>query len=304
MVFFDPAVIIFLQTILPYVIWEVLNLLGDPLVYVMLLGITFWCLSKREGKIAIMIVMFSSFISIFLKYAFRMPRPPAALRHNPEYAADLSYGFPSNATQTATTFWSWAMLRLRRWWVVIVGVVFITITALARIGLGMHYLGDVIGGIIIGIILVTWAYFLVPYLTPKWNRMPEYLQNWLLPLIALLFFLSYFVAYAFGLPFFPSENVAVSMGVVAGFSIGLILEKRYVDFQTGISRNTKIIRAVLGVIVAFFIYFALSAGFSLLPSVPLLDYSARFFRYLLVGFFGAFIVPLLFTYVEKWRGLN
>ncbi len=304
MVFFDPAVIIFLQSILPYVVWEVLNYLGDPLVYVMLLGVAFWCLNKREGKIAIMLVMFSSFISVLLKYAFRMPRPPAALRHNPEYAADQSYGFPSNATQTATTFWGWTVVRLRRWWAIIVGVFFITITALARMGLGMHYLGDVIGGIIVGVILITWAYFLVPYLTPRWSRMPEYLQNWLLPIIAFIFFFICFATYSVGLPFFPSENIAVSMGVVAGFSLGLILEKRYVNFKTDISRNTKIIRAVLGILVAFLIYFGLSAAFSILPTLHLLDYSTRFIRYLLVGFFGAFVVPLLFTYVEKWRGLS
>jgi membrane-associated phospholipid phosphatase len=303
-VFFDPAVIIFLQALLPYIAWEILNYLGDPVIYVMLLGVTYWCLSKREGKIAIMLVMFSNFFNILIKYAFGMPRPPAALRHNPEYAADQSYGFPSGATQTAMTFWGWAALRLRRWWGIIVGIFFITITALARMGLGMHYLGDVLGGIIVGVIIVTWAYFLVPYLEPYFNRMPKTLQNWLIPLLALTFFLIYFVAYAFGLQYFPSENIAISMGVVGGFSVGLVLEKRYVNFQINVSKNTKIIRAIIGLIIAFLIYFALSAAFSLLPSLPLLSYSTRFLRYLLVGLFGAFIVPLLFTSIEKWRQLN
>ncbi|MHA2427372.1 MAG: hypothetical protein ACXADB_05040, partial [Candidatus Hermodarchaeia archaeon] len=162
----------------------------------------------------------------------------------------------------------------------------------------------VIGGIIVGIIIVTLAYFLVPYLEPYFNRMPKSLQNWLIPLIALTFFLIYFAAYAFGLQYFPSENIAISMGVVVGFSAGLVLEKRFVNFQTEVSRNTKIIRAILGVIIAFLIYFALSAVFSLLPSVPLLNYSTRFLRYLLVGLFGAFVVPLMFTYFEKWRQLS
>ena len=124
MVFFDPTIIVFLQSIIAYAIWDALNLLGDPIVYVIILGIAFWCLSKREGKIAIMLVMFSSFINILLKYAFRMPRPSSGLRQG-EYVADQSYGFPSGATQTATTFWGWAALRLRRWWVAIVGILFI-----------------------------------------------------------------------------------------------------------------------------------------------------------------------------------
>ncbi|MFX1577568.1 MAG: phosphatase PAP2 family protein [Promethearchaeota archaeon] len=299
MVFFDPTIIILLQLLLPYFVWEILNFVGDPLIYVMLLGITFWCLNKREGKIAIMLVMFSNFINILLKYAFGMPRPPASLRQNPEYVADQSYGFPSGAAQTASTFWGWVTLRLRRWWVAIISGIFITIAALARMGLGLHFLGDVIGGIIVGIILVTWAYFLVPYLKPQWKRLPTFLQNWLLPIISLVFFFIYLAAYALGLPYFPSENVAISLGVVFGFSAGLVLEKRYVNFTMDISRNTKIIRAILGVIISILIYITLSAGFSLIPTFPLLSYTTRFIRYILVGFFGAFVIPLLFTQIEK-----
>ncbi|MFX1509566.1 MAG: phosphatase PAP2 family protein [Promethearchaeota archaeon] len=303
MVFFDPAIIIFLQSILPYVCWEVLNLLGDPVIYVVLLGIAFWCVNKREGKIAIMLVMFSNFINIVLKYAFGMPRPSSSLRQG-ENATDQSYGFPSGATQTATTFWGWASLRLRRWWVAIVGTIFVIITALARMGLGMHFLGDVIGGIIVAAILLIWAYFLVPYFEPRWKRMPNFLQDWLLPLIGLVFFFVFFIAYAFGVPFFPTENIAISMGIVVGFSIGLVLEKHYVNFEINVKQSIKIIRAILGVIIAFLIYFILSIAFSFLPTLPLLEYSARFIRYLLVGLFGAFLVPLLFTRIEKWRGLS
>jgi sphingosine-1-phosphate phosphatase 2 len=301
MVFFDPTLIILLQLLLPYFVWEILNFLGDPLIYVMLLGITFWCLNKREGKIAIMLVMFSNFINILLKYAFGMPRPPASLRQNPEYVADQSYGFPSGAVQTASTFWGWVTLRLRRWWIVIISGIFITIAAFARMGLGLHFLGDVIGGIIVGLILVTWAYFLVPYLEFHWKRLPVFLQNWLLPIISLVFFFIYLAAYALGLPYFPSENVAISMGVVFGFSAGLVLEKWYVNFTMDISRNTKIIRAILGVVVAILVSYTLSAGFSLIPTFPLLSYTTRFVRYILVGFFGAFVIPLLFTRIEKWR---
>ena len=247
MQFFDPQIIILLQSILPYVAWEILNLFGEQIIYVMLLGVAYWCLSKEEGNIAIMLVMFSSFINILIKYAFGMPRPPPELRHNPEYATDQSYGFPSGAAQTATTFWGWALLRLKRWWIVIVGILFITITALARMGLGLHFLGDVMGGIIVGVIIVVWAYFLVPYFLPRWKRAPQYFQNWFLPIVALIFFFIYFLTYAFGLPYFPSENIAVSMGVVVGFSVGIVLEKQYVGFSMAVSKNTKVVRAIIGI---------------------------------------------------------
>ncbi|MFX1301536.1 MAG: phosphatase PAP2 family protein [Promethearchaeota archaeon] len=304
MIFFDPNVIIFLQALLPYVAWEILNLFSDPLIYVILLSVAFWCVNKREGKIAIMLVMFSHFINILLKYAFGMPRPPPELRHNPEYAVDQSYGFPSGAVQTATSFWGWATLRLRRWSVVIIGIVLIIITALARMGIGMHYFGDVISGVIVGIILLVWAYFLVPSFIPHWTKFPQYIKDWFFPLLALTFFFCYFTAYAFNLLFFPTENVAISMGVVFGFSLGLIFETRYVNFSTEVSKNTRIFRAILGVLLGLTIYYGLSMAFSLLPMYPLLSYSARFIRYTIVGFVGAFVIPYIFNYLEIRRGVT
>ncbi len=304
LVFFDPNVIIFLQTVLPYVAWEILNLFCDPLIYVILLSVAFWCVNKREGKIAIMLVMFSHFINILLKYAFCMPRPPPELRHNPEYATDQSFGFPSGAAQTATSFWGWAILRLRRWSIAIIGIVLIIITTLARMGIGMHYFGDVIGGVIIGIILLAWAYFLVPSFTHRWTKLPQNIKDWFFPLLALFFFCCYFAAYAIGLIYFPTENVAISMGVIFGFSLGLILETRYVNFSTAVSKNTRVFRAILGVLLGLTIYYGLSMAFSLIPLSPLLSYSARFIRYTIVGFVGAFAIPYLFNYLEIRRGVT
>jgi membrane-associated phospholipid phosphatase len=298
MIFFDISIILWLQSLLSYGVWELLNQLGDEIIYVGLLGIAYWCFNKRQGTIAVNLVMFSIFSNILFKYAFHMERPPAGLRHNPEYAADVSYGFPSGAAQTSATFWGWASVKLRRWFVWILGVVFITITALARVGLGLHWLGDVIGGIIIGIVIVAMAYFLVPFFTKRWERMPRLLQDWLLPLLAIIFFVVYFVAYAFNvIPYFPTENIGVAMGVVFGFGAGVALETHYVDLKMGVSRNTKILRAVVGIIIALVAYFAFSAIFGVLHISEL--FAIRFIKYAIVGFFGAFVIPALFKAIHR-----
>lgn len=304
MVFFDPNLIILLQSLVPYWVWEVLNLIGDQFIYVVLLGIAFWCVNKKEGKIAIMLVMFANFINILAKYAFGMARPPASLRLNPDYAADQSNGFPSGAAQTATTFWGWVTLRVRHWGLLILSIVAIALTALARVGLGLHYLGDVLGGIIIGILILVWAYFMVPYLTAFWKKMPQGLQDWLLPVIAFFLFIGFLVAYAFGVTYWPTENVAVSMGVVFGFSVGGMLETKYVNFTTAVPRGTKFVRGVIGIIIAIIVFYVLDFAFDLLPLLPLLHFSMRFVKYLIVGFFAALIVPLIFTYIEKRQGLS
>lgn len=295
MVFFDPLIIQILQVLLAYDVWALLDMLSSDIVYVGLVGTIYWCINKRQGKIAVNLLMFSSFINILLKYAFHMDRPPASYRQG-DYATDASYGFPSGAGQISTTFWGWASVKLRRWWVWMVGIIFIILTALARIGLGMHWLGDVTGGILIGIIIVTMAYFLVPFFLERWEKMSQVLQDWLLPIIALIFFAIFSAAYLV-VPYFPTENIAVSMGVVFGFGVGAALEPRYINFETDVPRNTKIIRAVIGLILAIILFFAFTFAFELLAIGDI--FAFRFLKYIIVGFFGAFLIPLIFKAIGK-----
>jgi len=299
--FFDPlavAIILALQQLLPFTAWYVLNLLSSDIVYVGLLGIAYWCLDKREGRVAVNLLMFSSFINILLKYAFHMPRPDPSLRPDPEDQLDVSYGFPSGAVQTASTFWGWASLKLRQWWLWIIAIAMTVLTALARMALGMHWLGDVIGGAIVGIIIVVMAHFMVPWFTERWEGMPRLAQEWLLPLLALIFFAIFQAAYSLLLiPYFPSENIAVSMGVVLGFGAGSVLEERYISFSTDIPRNTLIIRAILGLAIALIIYFVLSAVLDFLAIADI--FAIRFIKYIIVGFAGAFLVPLIFKAVGQ-----
>jgi membrane-associated phospholipid phosphatase len=298
MIFFDPSIIIWLQSLLPYWAWDLLNLLGDDIIYVALLGIAYWCINKKQGTIAVNLLMFSSFFNVLFKYAFRMERPPTSLR-SARYATDMSYGFPSGAAQSSATFWGWASVKLRRWYIWIVGTVFIIITALARMGLGLHWLGDVIGGIVIGIVIVAMAYFLVPFFDKRWERMPRALQDWLLPIMALVFFAIYYVAYYVipVIPYFPTENIGVSMGVVFGFGTGVALETHYVNLKMDVPRNTKILRAVLGLIIALVLYFTFTVIFGFIGIAEL--FAARFVKYALVGFFGAFVIPALFKAIHR-----
>ncbi|MFX1561751.1 MAG: phosphatase PAP2 family protein [Promethearchaeota archaeon] len=295
MVFFDPLIIQILQALFAYDVWVLLDMLSSDIVYVGLLGIIYWCINKREGKIAVNLLMFSMFFNILLKYAFHMERPPTTYREG-DYKLDTSYGFPSGAAQTSATFWGWASVKLRRWWVWLAGIFFVIITALARMGLGMHWLGDVVGGILIGIIIVTMAFFLVPFFLERWEKMSQVLQDWLLPIMALIFFAIFSAAYLV-VPYFPTENIAVSMGVVFGFGVGATLEAHYINFETDVPRNTKIIRAILGLIIAIVLYYAFSFVFELLVINEIFVF--RFIKYIIVGFAGAFLVPLIFKAIGK-----
>lgn len=295
--FFDSLainVILFLQQ-LPPLLWIVSNEVSGEIVFIALLGIVYWCFNKREGKIAVNLLMFSSFINILLKYTFQIPRPDPSLRPNPEHKLDASYGFPSGAVQNSATFWGWASVKVRRWSVWVVSVLMVITSALARMGLGMHWLGDVIGGACIGIVIVVMAFFIVPFLLERWDWLPRILQSLVFPILALVFFGIFAIYYTmYPTLYFPTENIGVSMGVVFGFSVGAALEARFIDFSTDVSRNTRILRAVVGLVIAFVLYFALTALFGLFTLSAVFAFTLRFIKYILVGLFGAFLIPLLF----------
>lgn len=87
----------------------------------------------------------------FLKEIIMQPRPA---NRWPEIIArewgPVSYGFPSGhaalVTAMAVTLWPYVSKNLRPWLVVLVVLV-----CLSRITLGMHFIIDVIGGVVIGL---------------------------------------------------------------------------------------------------------------------------------------------------------
>ena len=224
-----------------------------------------------------------------------MPRPDPSLRPNSDHKLDASYGFPSGAVQNSVTFWGWASVKVRRWSVWVVSILMVVVTALARMGLGMHWLGDVIGGACIGIVIVVMAVFIVPFLLERWSWLPRALQSLIFPILALLFFGIFAIFYSLNPAlYFPTENIGVSMGVVFGFGVGAVLEAQFINFSTDVSRNTRILRAIVGLVIAFALYFPLTALFGMFTLSPVFAFTLRFTKYVLVGLFGAFLIPLLF----------
>jgi membrane-associated phospholipid phosphatase len=87
--------------------------------------------------------------SIFLKRGLAMPRPPPEIMAIPEDG----YGFPSgHATAAAglATAFVGSLPRRERWHVAL-ATAFVALVAATRLLLGVHYLVDVLAGILIGV---------------------------------------------------------------------------------------------------------------------------------------------------------
>jgi membrane-associated phospholipid phosphatase len=150
-----------------------ISLLGYTRAYVAISALLAFGFGMRVAVPLLVLVSLNAAFTDVAKVGAAMPRPDAdsrvqalsmyasSLRHReadtPTQVED-SHGFPSGHVSAATTFAvGLAMLvgsKRRRW---VFAIVWIAAMALSRMYLGRHFLGDVIGGVGVGLITVVIA---------------------------------------------------------------------------------------------------------------------------------------------------
>jgi membrane-associated phospholipid phosphatase len=264
------------------------TLLGEDIFYIVLIATIYWCFHKKGGVIVAYLMLFGFYINYFFKMLFNMDRPPDAYRIINK--GDISHGFPSGHAQSSTTFWTYAALKTRRKILYIVAPLMIFMISLSRIYLGVHYPGDVIGGFIIGLVFTLAFYFAYPHATKSLQKISPGVRQLIVPVLALVLF-------GVSLLIFPDttrDDPATVCGALFGFSVGLAFESKYVDFSTEkVDNKKRVVRLLIGLIVVGVLYVGLA------PILPSANVFTKFARYVIITFAAAFIVPLVFNYVEK-----
>ena len=135
--------------------FETITLMGYPTFLILFIsfGYFFWSPS-RFSRVAL-ILFISAMINSFLKDLFQDPRPPEELMLDAQIG--LSYGWPSGHTQIAVTLWGFLAYELKDKWFSIFASLLIFLIAFSRLYLGVHDIGDVFAGLVIGLIILgTW----------------------------------------------------------------------------------------------------------------------------------------------------
>ena len=266
------------------------TLLGEDIFYIGLIAIIYWCFRKNDGIAVAYLMLFGFYINYFFKMLVNRDRPPDAYRIIDK--GDISHGFPSGHAQSSTTFWTWALLRTRLKALLIVSPFMIFMVSFSRIYLGVHYPGDVIGGIAIGLVYTLIAYVAYPHIVSFLGRYSLGIRQLIVPAIALLLF-------ALSLVIFPDttrDDPAEVCGALFGFSVGIALESRYVGFKTEkVHNKRRAVRLLVGGVIVGVLFVGLS------PILPSANVFTKFVRYIVVAFAVAFIAPLVFNYIEKTK---
>ncbi|MEY7852002.1 phosphatase PAP2 family protein [Natrarchaeobius sp. A-rgal3] len=126
--------------------------LGGTTVPMVLLAVLFWLSSRRRNALVISYAVAGVCFVVVAKELFGLPRPPTDAFLVPYDTDDL--GFPSGHAFAATIVYGGLLVaydRVRDPGPVLAVAAVVTVVALSRVILGVHYLSDVLAGFALGL---------------------------------------------------------------------------------------------------------------------------------------------------------
>ena len=271
-------------------------------------AILFWCVNKYAGIFLLFNATCGRVINELIKGTFCVYRPwigNSELKPAVDAMKEASeYSFPSGHTQFTTAVYGGLGFFYRKKYplLLIPCALIVLMVAFSRNFLGVHTPQDVLIAMAYSIGLFFLAEKLFDWIGKDRERQVLFLLCGLI-ICAVVFLWLYFKPYPED---FLSGKVIVdplkaradafdALGFGLAFFLGWFLELRFVNFKTSVSNKDKLWRviigfAILGVIAVIF-YPLMKVLFSL--------EAYKFFKAFLPFFSILFIIPLIFTKVEK-----
>jgi membrane-associated phospholipid phosphatase len=269
--------------------------LGFEEIYLVLLPLVYWCISKPIGIGLGYIAMLSAYVNGALKNLFDIARPCEA--PNPCDTPiriplpETSFSFPSGHAQSSVTNWGYLALHFRRRLGWVVAVILMLGIGLSRIVLGVHFPEDVIGGWLIGVVVLAVFALLAPVVGRWVVRQKTPVQVALAVCVPLLLILLHPTDRA-GL--YPAEDAVKTMGALIGMGLGVLMDRAWLRFRVDGAWWQRALRLLLGLVIVVIFY----AGPKLIIPDGLshgLETAVRLVRYTLLGWVVAFGCPWLFV---------
>ena len=129
--------------------------LGEDPAIILILAVLFWLVDRENVAMVAAVVATGAGFMLLLKTGFAIPRPPEAVWL---VARDYDpYGVPSGHAFNAVILYGgllyvWDRWREPRW--AVGGLALIVGISVSRIVLGFHYLGDIVAGVLVGIVFL------------------------------------------------------------------------------------------------------------------------------------------------------
>jgi membrane-associated phospholipid phosphatase len=286
---------------------QLVSLLGEVEGYVALVALVYVAFDKRFAIQLAIVTLGAMTANHLLKTALRIPRPFVAegtwaisWAVSPARAADLvtEYSTPSGHAMASSAFYTYLHQRVGNPAVRAACVVLLLATGLCRPYLGVHYLGDVLLGWLLGGLLALLALRHGERIERVWSGLSPVQQIAIGLAASLLPWLATRAAAGWRAPDQPTAFVGY-LGFLFGIVVARPLEERLVNFEprSG-SLWSKALRWLLTVTLVLGTLALLRSVASRLgvEATPLGD-ALRFVRYASAGLVAMVGAPLLFVRV-------
>ena len=281
--------------------------LGRIEFYLVLIPFIYWAVDRRIGFRALLILIYTDFISSSFKLLFHEPRP-YWVGDVKALSTETSYGIPSSHASDSLAVGGYLISKVKQNWARwLIGIV-VFFVAFSRLYLGVHFPQDMLFGWLIGFTML-WAF-------SKWEKP---VRDWLnTKALAVQIELGFLCSISMVLVGFiirsiiagtpdPAEWSSFSTearningfitlgGAVFGTYTGYALMRKYASFSAKGARGLRVARYVVGIIGLLLLYFGLDAAFSAIAAdVSTLGYILRYVRYGLATFWATFLAPWIF----------
>lgn len=285
----------------------VISGLGREEFYLALLPLIYWCINKKAGRVLGYVLFVAIAVNTTLKHAFRGPRP---FWIDPQVGIEETggYGVPSGHTQYATAVYFLIASFTGGIWVWLAAIFIVLLMAFSRVYLGSHFVHDVAGGFLVGLVLFIAAVLWMRRFSSRFNK--RILGQRLLIALVIVAVLS--TAYIGMLSLIGEPDMSVpwadripeteiatmtemakAMGALLGYSVGILLESSRVRFRADGLVAKRVARYLLGIIITVIIWRGLALIF---PRDPLsIAIPLGILRYFLVLLWATFYAPWVFV---------
>lgn len=166
--------------------------LGYALFFMIFLVFLTFVIDFKKGFLMLLILLWTGCLTYLLKESFQLPRPfhvdntvqlldgdlpdnntlifekrgattfwgslPTEVVEHISQNKETEFGFPSGHTSIAIAFWAALALLFRKRWLSILSVSLMILIPFSRIYLGVHFIADVLGGIVVGLAML-WLFY-------------------------------------------------------------------------------------------------------------------------------------------------